>query len=399
MSDFEDRLTALDPAAGQPYQYRDLDALITRITSQPVVAKSRRWQGIHLRISGTLLAGALVVAGAVALNGTSGLPVLALQSTTATHTPQRFAPASSSAMAIDETLHFTPGPELNATSPTSHSYELAVPASAAVETARLATIFDVTGTPVNTSGDGVDWSVTNSSGATLDYANSGVPEWSYAAATSKLPTDAPVSDLPSQTTLASDVQRVVAKLGYGYTISSPNFATTTSSDSTTMSSTSTRDVTYTVDVDGTNTDQTLSFSVDSNNDVVNASGPAFAVASTLNYPLESAVEGVDALNAAHANSLPSTSPLSSTPSTSPASSPTSSPVVQITLNNDSLALETYQLTNGSLWLLPEYEYQGEGTGLDGSPTSGTWYALALEPSYVHVSTNASGVTTHGGTKN
>ena len=40
MSDVEDRLAALDPAANQPYHHADLDAMITRIVATPARARS-----------------------------------------------------------------------------------------------------------------------------------------------------------------------------------------------------------------------------------------------------------------------------------------------------------------------------------------------------------------------
>lgn len=406
MSDFEDRLAALDPAAKQPYEHRDLDSLISRITRQPVRTKSRLWHNIELKVASTLIAGAMVTAGAVAVfqGAGAGLPVLAIQSTSGAHSLKSASLPTSGAMQIYQEFNFTASPGLTATTPTSSSYELQIPSSGSNEAVRVAKIFGVSGSPVNTSGDGVDWTVTGPSGSSLDYADSWVPEWSYAASPATMSTDFLPSDLPSQSTLANDVHSYLAKLGYGYTLSAPSFGTTTStSNTTTPGSTSTADVTYSVAVDGMSTDQYVSFSVDANNNVVNASGPAFRVGSSPVYPLQSLAAGVAALNVEQQSRYPATSPQTSPPTgtglntggTNTSTTPAGPPIVDVTLNFESLSLETYQLTDGSLWLLPVYDYTGVETNLDGSTSSATWYELAVDPSYVHVTNSTTSGATHG----
>jgi hypothetical protein len=407
VSDFEDRLAALDPAARQSYEHRDLDSLISRITTQPVRTKSRLWHNIELKVASTLIAASMVTAGAVAVfqGAGAGLPVLAIQSTSGAHAPKSAKLPTAGAMQIYEEFNFTAGPGLTAATPTSPSYELQIPSSGSDEAVRVAKVFGVSGSPVNTSGASVDWTVTSSSGSSLDYANSWVPEWSYAASPATMSTDFLPSDLPSQSTLAKDVQSYLAKLGYDYTLSAPSFGTTTStSNTTTPGSTSTADVTYSVAVNGMSTDQYVSFSVDANNNVVNASGPAFSVGSSLVYPLQSLAAGVAALNVEQQSRYPATSPQASPPptgtglnagGTNTSTTPAGPPIVDVTLNFDSLSLETYQLTGGSLWLLPVYDYTGVEANLDGSTSRGTWYELAVDPSYVHVTNSTTSGGTHG----
>jgi len=406
VSDFEDRLAALDPAARQPYEHRDLDSLISKITTQPDRTKNRLWRNIELKVASILIAGAMVTAGGVAMfqGAGTGLPILAIQSTSGAHSLKRASLPTMGAMQIYEEFNFTAGPALTATTPTNSSYELQIPSSGSNEAVRVAKIFGVSGSPVNTSADRVDWTVTGPSGSSLDYANSWVPEWSYAASPATMSTDFLPSDLPSQSTLAKDVQSYLAKLGYDYTLSAPSFGTTTStSNTTTPGSTSTADVTYSVAVDGMSTDQYVSFSVDANNNVVNASGPAFSVGSSLVYPLRSLAAGVAALNVEQQSRYPATSPQASPPTgtdlnaggTNTSTTPSGPPIVDVTLNADSLSLETYQLTDGSLWLLPVYDYTGVETKLDGSTSSGTWYELAVDPSYVRVTNSTTSGGTHG----
>jgi hypothetical protein len=163
--------------------------------------------------------------------------------------------------------------------------------------------------------------------------------------------------------------------------------------------TSTADLSFTIDVAGASTDQTVNFSVDANNNVVSASGPAFDVGAATNYPLESLSAGLSALNAEQQSRFPGTATgggsSGSGPSTSsgvnPGGSSTTSPtppgppVANVVLDGYSIALQTYQLTDGSLWLLPMYIYTGTETRADGSTSTGTWSELAVDPTYVHVS--------------
>jgi anti-sigma-K factor RskA len=82
MSDFADRLAALDPAAGQPYQHRNLDALISRVTAEPRRAPRRLWRSIELKVAASLVVVTAVAAGAIAiLQGGPALAPLAIQNT------------------------------------------------------------------------------------------------------------------------------------------------------------------------------------------------------------------------------------------------------------------------------------------------------------------------------
>jgi hypothetical protein len=397
MSDFDDRLRTLDPAAGQPYRHPDLEGMITRITSQRVAAPSHVWRRFQLKMAGALAASAVVTVGAIAALQGAGtvLPLLALQSAGHSAAFGVLKPTSST-MEIRLNYHFTAGPELTLTTPVGLSYALMIPNDVTTEAMRVAAIFGVTRSPLTISGGSNGETITDSSGESLDYESSGLPQWYYSS-TSPPVAPATASDssnaiLPSHATLESDVRNVLAKLNYGFSVSSPNFATatisTTSADGSTPALIDTESVTYTVDVNDVATDQSIVFSVDANNNVVYASGPAFSVASTSNYPLQSPAQGVTALNAGQQNGSPSNSGATSTPPAGP-------PIVEVTLTSVSVSLATYQLTDGTLWLLPVYDYVGETTDANGTSSSSDWYELAVDPIYVQVGSNSSGVGTGG----
>jgi len=404
VSEFDSRLAALDPVAGQAYEHSNLEDLIARVTATPRAPKRRVWRNVELKVAATLIAGSIAAAGAVAIfQSAPGLAVLALKSSAANH---NFASANlpaSSAVQFYERLDFTAGPGITST-PTTPSYKLSFPANPASESTRVAAVFGVAGTPVNTSGD---WTVTGASGAALDYQTAGVPQWYYSSST---PAVAPATEsasatgpVPSPAIVAADATRYLSLLGYGYGVGSPKFSSSTSSttaaNGTTQVTQSTEDVTYQVVVGGVATDQTVTFSVDSHNVVVYASGPAFSVGAVVNYPLQSPVEGAAALNATQASLFAAgNAKASSAVGSSTTTTLAPPPVVDVTLNSDSVALATYQLTDGTFWFLPVSTYIGMIASTTG-PTSGTWSELAIEPTYVQVGARAPGAITSGGLSN
>lgn len=399
MSDFDDCLAALDPAAAQPYRHPNLDGLITRITTQRVVAANHVWRRFQLKMASALAASALLTVGAIAaLQGAgSVLPLLSLQSTSIGGAAQANPKPSYGAMALFEEYHFTTDPGLTTVTPTALSFKLKVPSDQSAEALRVAAIFGVVGPTLTISGSSTDTTITDSSGRSLDYASSGLPEWYYSFSSPSVAlataSDMSNANLPSHATLESDVSGYLAKLGYGYSASAPNFSTstitTTNTSGSSQESMNTETVTDTVDVAGIATDQPVEFSVDANNNVIYASGPAFSVSSSSNYPLQSPADGVAALNAEQQSRFPSST--SATTSASPAAPP----IVDVTLTSVSLALATYQLTDGTSWLLPVYDYVGVSTNTDGTSSTSNWYELAVDPSYVQVSSNSSGFGTHG----
>jgi hypothetical protein len=400
MSDFDDRLAALDPAAGQTYRHPNLEGMITRITSQRLTAPGPVWRRFQLKMAGALAASALLTVGAIAaLQGAgTALPLLALQSAAHRAAPGALK-STFGAMVVRLKYNFTAGPGLALSTPAGLSYELQIPSDVSAEALRIAAVFGVTGNPLTITGSTSNATITDPSGRSLGYESSGLPQWYYSVASPPVApataSDTSNADLPSHATLEGDVRGDLAKLGYGYSVSSPSFSTstvtTTNADGTAQQTTSNESVTYTVEVDGIATDQSVDFSVDANNNVVYASGPAFSVASTSNYPLQSPTQGVGALNAEQQSGSPSNSDASSTTSTSLAGPP----ILDVTLTSVSLSLATYQLTDGTSWLLPVYEYVGQTANADGTSSSGNWYELAVDPSYVQVSSSSSGVGTGG----
>ena len=70
--------------------------------------------------------------------------------------------------------------------------------------------------------------------------------------------------------------------------------------------------------------------------------------------------------------------------------------VNVTLDAETISYQTYQLTDGSVWMLPIYNYSGVVNNADGSSYTGTWSTIAVDPTYIQVSTSSSGGINPGG---
>jgi hypothetical protein len=381
MSDVTERLAALDPAARDPYKARDLDQMITRIVSSSPsgTVRSAWWQRVQLRIGAALILGTAVGAGTVAIvSGGPTLAALAIQ-TAVTHHPGVFSTAKTPE-SYQETDFASAGSLLSSRPPTSTipSFKMSIPKNSAHEAAHLASIFRVVGA---TRHRGNDWTVTSSSGAALDYQTSGTsPQWYYslttpsiAPATASSSTD---SVMPSHGALNEDAHKYLKRLGFDYSVTSPVFSESTVSTTTggAPSSQGQEEVSYTVAVDGIDTDQTVSFSVDAQNTVVYAQGPAFEVGSGTHYPLESPRDGVSSLNVLERSAFPV--PAVGASAASPA-------VVHARLTSESISLATFRLTNGTRWLLPLYTYSGS-VSRSNTTSVRTWSEIAIAPSYVRL---------------
>jgi hypothetical protein len=291
---------------------------------------------------------------------------------------------------------------------------------------------------VDVNSDGQDFTATDPSGSFVEYQTYGaVPQWSYSTAaqadgTSSTTSDGATVTMPSHATVNADVQNLLSQLGYGYQVVKPEFSTSNNvvtSPGAPEVTTNEEQATYSITVDGQATDQYLSVTVDQNNTVVSADGPAFSAAPAVNYPLQSAADGVAALESQQqayftannavgvsgsgtATSSPASPPVTApasgvpvTPSTIAANDTTVStlpsvssvpPIVDVTLDTATISYQTYQLTNGSVWMLPIYNYTGLVTNADGSSYTGTWSTIAVDPAYIQVSSSSSGGISPGG---
>lgn len=432
MSSIDDRLRAADPMFARAYEHPDLDAMIARISAPSTPVFDRQWRLFKLKMATAVGAASIVTVAAVALlqSVVPSLPILELGAAkVATQLP------TSSMMMIYERFVFSAGPNLSSSSSLGAAYQVQSPTDSAGEAGRLATIFGVDGTPTDVNGDASSWTATDSAGDTLsyDYYN-GLANWYFNSASSissstvsggapavgsngpgdSTPSADASGSVPTQSTLESDVQSLMKKLDYGYTLADPTFSTQQASSGSSGATLNEETVSYQVLVDGTSTDQSAQFTVDASNNLVDASGPAFSVVASTNYPLQSQVAGVAALNSEQQQRFSSSSGSTVAPdaggvgaggSTSAGSPPVTTappsgsgpgstgettttvqqpPIVDVTLYDATVALATYQLQDGSTWLIPVYDYSGTAFQADGNSYQSTWTTLAVDPAYVHI---------------
>lgn len=424
MNEFEDRLRAADPVASS-YEHPDVNALISRIMTRAPRARRQVLRSFQLRMAGSVaLAAALTVGGIAALEGAApSLAVFALARTShnaaaGTKTPAAFGSQAMPVMRILEEFDFSAGPDLSPDAGSGAAYQLQFPSSASSEAARVAAIFGVSGSPVDTNNDGQDFTVTDPSGNYVEYETyDTVPQWSYSVAipqaASSTTSDGATVSMPSQSTVEGDVQTYLGELGYGFQVTDPQFSTSNdvlSSPGQATITTNEEQATYSVTVDGQMTDQYFQFTVDQNNDVVSASGPAFSVLPAVNYPLQSPAAGVAVLEAQQQSEFAASGSSDQSGSAAPASPPNDSsatsstsdtttttiPVVDVTLDAESVSYLTYKLTDGSVWMLPVYNYTGDVNNSTGSSYTGTWSTIAVDPTYIQVPDSSPGGINPGG---
>lgn len=374
MSDVERRLAALDPAAHETY-HRDLDAMIARIVATPPQSAHSRWQRLQARVAGGVLVASVIVAASLAtIQAAPSLPALSIQRALV-HPSGTFATALAPASSATS-VRVQAGSQLSSSAPSVHSYELATPQEPSGETARIAAVFGVAGAPRYEGAS--TWQEASPSGAVVGYVASGVPEWSYSSTS---PDVAPATEaghasvpVPSHASLDALAERYLTALGFNYALGTPSFSSATISTTTSTGApltVSSEQVTYVIDIKGIATDQTVSFTVDSKDNLLYATGPAFVVRRGRAYPLLSPLAGVEVLAA----------------KIRPATNGSASSAVRATLTRADLALATYQLANGTLWLLPVYTYHGTFIRTSGAHAASTWRELAIKPSYVRGSTS------------
>ncbi|MGC2486138.1 MAG: hypothetical protein WA359_07845 [Acidimicrobiales bacterium] len=366
MSSIDERLGALDPAVHSPYQPAHLDDMISRIiATSPSPARAPWWRRLQVRLAGGVVVAGGLAAGTVALvAGGPTLPVLGVQSA---YQPTPAAQGSTFAAAASERVSFVAGSSLGAEPSTSSAYELGVSGSNATAARHVAAVFGVTGELRHTANN---WMITNHTGASLDYQASVVPQWFYSSTTYRVApatkSDTASVPMPSHATLAADAASYVKMLGYNYGLASPRFSSSTVSvtnSSGAPAEQSQEQLTDTVTVGSRSTDQTLSITVGSKNQLIFAQGPAFRVSASPAYPLASVRDGVKSLDSTEG-------------ALSGAGS--SAPVDRVVLHQVTLSLRAFRLSDGATWLLPIYIYSS------GSPNATTWGNIAVAPSYVHL---------------
>lgn len=386
MSNFAERLAAADPVAATSYEHADLAAMTSRITAQSRAKSRPLLRTFQLRVASAVAVATVVTVGAIAAlqSAAPSLAVLEIGTT------GQFAAVKSVAaptMQINAQLHFVAGPAISSAAGTAAAYSLHVPANPVGEVTRVASTFEVTGSPTERIGEAGTWDVRDSSGAIVSYQSLSVPpRWTYSNG-SKAPPLGPITPTspggvtltPARTASITAAAQYLARLRFGYDISQPT-VTWTSDPNLPITAQPPLDrqvISFTVQVQGVATDQIVAFMFDTAGKLLWASGPDFSVLASTDYPLSNPVQSVNALNSEQA--------LATTQGTSPHHQ------TSVTLMSEVLSLRTFQLTSGADWMLPTYVF----SQLLGGPST-KWWIVALTPTFLRAdSTTLSGILSNG----
>jgi hypothetical protein len=270
--------------------------------------------------------------------------------------------------------------------PTTLSYQLVFAPNPEVEARRIGEAFKITGVPVKLPGEG--WSIRSHFGTVVDYIDGAIPHWYYSSRASTITSatqrDTAPAPLVTRSTIARVVERLLSRLGFDYHVVSPMYSKSTIYENTAGPSRGfvrEERTNFVIAINGIRTNQSLSVTLNRRGRILFASGPAFGIREGTSYPLLSLRNGIRALNA-RTTSLNHLTV--SNPPVTPTSTRSSAHVKfnVVTIDSSSLLLEPFQLTNGSLWLLPTYHFTGTVHTGSGSRTV-SLSELAITPRFIH----------------
>ena len=378
MSDVFERLTAADPYAGNTFELPDVASFITRvsITSR----RSSTWRRFQLGVSGAISATTLIMVGSIAaLQGAApSLPVLNFAAASTTRVNVYSSVKASTSLlpttnvhgttapstATNTQYHFMAAQSLSNANTVGPAYPLRAPRHPKTETMRIASVFGVSGV-LRQLASGAAWQV-SSPGAKVTFAPQGLWTWSYVN-TSTSATDSVVETVPVRA-LALKATQLVSGLRYGYQLGTPTVANrnvTGSGPSNSAQGFVSIHLSFPVVVSGTTTGLVSDFTFSTSGALLRAHGPAFFVASSYPYPLLSPLAGVAGLNAQQSELRSGAGPSANSPTP-----------IEVTISNSSIALGTYRLSDGALWLVPVYTFTGKVNA-----KSASWSLLALDSRY------------------
>jgi hypothetical protein len=435
----EDRLRAVDPAAGAVYAHADMAGALARITATPRVAKVRFADGFRLKMGSAAAAAALVTAGGIAALGAAApsLSVLALGAShhlgVAANVPSSTA-IGGDMMRIWGSDHFIAGPGLSSGSSSAPTYLITPPSDLSAASEQIAAALSITGTPSDTPSVDNSWTIGPDANQVSFYVSQGMLNWNYVLTSPEVTpvtpgstsssgsgdagaTDTTVPDTTSTTvdpstypTLSNDqaladTQSYLSALGISDQVGDPVFSTYPDDVNQVNQTT----VQFAWVVNGLDTGSSFWFTFDPSGNLLYANGQIATISSGPIYPLLSETDAVAALQkqqdqysgpiyapvTSPSNTDPTTNSdvtttttadgsVASTTDTVPSTDSTDTvpdtvptpPVRDVTLVSATLQYQIYTLSDGTAALLEQYVFTAD----DGS----TWTVLAVDPQYVSI---------------
>lgn len=409
MSTFDDRLRALDPFAGAPYDHADAAGMIERITTATPARPHRRRLAVLLApmtvvAAAGLATGLLVTAGTTAPSLSAihvmgghrpaatgaplGLTFAENGSSYATSLSQYAGPVPTTLFEPDaappaSTNLYVESGQLATSTPTLAAYQVLSPASPTGVLAASATTLHVNGTVKRVATSA--WrlgTVANLHGvavASVYRSPSGIYDFQYLRGdlvrlSMRCPSSATSGVVDTdRLSMSVTVANLLASLGLRYELATPTYQTSWSrAGRAGCTGIVARDAT--ILVSGVATDQVVQAAFDPQGRLVAASFPVFMLGRPASYPLVSAAAAADALarTSAGLRAVVDARPSASTTTAGGAHTyldgvPRNLMIVE--LRTSSIALRAFVTTTGATWLLPVYALSGDGyTDVAASPT-------------------------------
>ncbi len=416
------RIAAVDPAA----QVAPMtEGALERVSRHAMTPMPKTWTWRHFQFAslGALVgSGGLVIAGILGIQSAAqNLPIIALGST---HSAGPTKPGASKqgfgAMMIPyETFNFTADPSLSSSQGSGTAYVLSSSIDAATAASQIAQELGVSGDVTSLGGGSYQVGPDNGPDVST-YTSNGIVNWYFSSATPTVttspggtttaPTD-PTGPLPTNDQAAQDALTLFeTTLGVSNDLGTPsvsNYGTEV-------------DVSIPILVDGLSTDQSFYVSYGPNSVKNSVSGEFVTATAQSTYPTISQTDAVNVViahngfvfcggimpmgvapstgttNSSGSSSgsapggAPSSGPVGSAspPVTTPPTTPPTTipePVINVNINQATMQLATYSLTDGTSWLLPSWALSGPETGTTVSPgDTYTANVIAVDSQYVQL---------------
>ena len=420
MQDVDDRLRALDPFAGAPYEHADADAMVARVAAGRVPRRRSRRAAVMAPLAG-VAAASLAVAGLLVTAGTAPTPdaltllngptgpgsagsALAFHGASPTSTTS--VNGFSYPVVPKVSYEYEVGAPLSVAVPSEDAYEAVAPSKPRALLARWAAWLGVRGT-VERTARGTSWRVGQGTTiATLRTSRaSGLDEFTYASdahragACSSRAYGTPVV---SPAAFDGRLTGLLSALGLHYDLADPRLEATGTSCVRAVS------VAEQLVVGGTLTDQSASAAYDASGRLVHASFPVFALGPATRYPLVSAAASADAL-VRSSDALDEAPGLKAEeswptyrywgPATFGTSDANQSAVVTrdlmtVELRTATLSLRAFETRGRGAWFVPVYELTGDGYSDLVRPDPITWSGTVLATSRAEVTLHGASAQSH-----
>ena len=408
MTDEFDRLRAANPATNTTYTHGDLAAVARRAEMPTPNAPTRFAQGFRLKMASAAMAATLLTSGGiVALESSSTpLPVLTLGADSSSTAPKssslptsdglsdsKIAGGSQSSMRIWGSYEFSASDRLSSSPDQAPVYRVSGTSdgsSLTVELAKALGIFDASVQIKVTDGDfGIPMTwyeyATDSGTISVTVSENGATSWYFSSPVTGVSSDDSLNvNTVTKRELASWSGAVIEGLRYDLSLGDPTYSIYGDQGS----------VSYQVLVEGIATDISVSLSFDNQGTLIWANGSVATFDRVGNYPLISERDGVDNLSSdsrygggrvAMTDQVADVIPSPATDSDSGSDAVVEPPVIKVLITSATVQLSTQQMTDGSVWLIPMYSYNGTATNEDGTTTESTWSTIAVDPAYLKIS--------------